>query len=78
MASAPVETKVTAATAGSAIGGLILWLTAKYLFEGENPPEIVMFVGSLVVPALITFVSGYMAAHTPRHDPAAGVGPGQD
>ncbi len=76
MHSAPIESKVTAASAGAAVSGLILWALAHWVFDGDNPPEVVVFVTTLLVPAVVTFVAGYASPHTPRADPdALGVDP---
>lgn len=68
--AAPVEKKVTAATAAAYLGstGLLAVLeTARDNAElvGWMPPGVTPFVLALV-PAAITFVSGWAARHTPR------------
>jgi hypothetical protein len=70
MATAPVETKVTAATAAAYVGSTALLggLTAvqdHHELVGWMPGALTPFVLSLV-PAAIAFVSGWMAKHTPR------------
>lgn len=70
MAAAPVEKKVTAATAAAYAGstGLLAALTAvqddarlvEWMPDGAAP-----FVLALV-PAAITFVAGWVAKHSPR------------
>ncbi|MEV8395908.1 MULTISPECIES: holin [unclassified Streptomyces] len=67
---APVETKVTAATAGTYIAstGILAGLAAlqddarllEWLPDGVTP-----FVVALI-PAAISFMAGYRAKHTPR------------
>ncbi|MFF1416580.1 holin [Streptomyces sp. NPDC058280] len=69
---APVEKKVTAASAGAYVGstGLLAALVAvqdnarlvEWMPDGLTP-----FVLALV-PAAITFVGGWAAKHTPRTD----------
>jgi len=75
MANAPVERKVTAATAAAYVGsaGLLGALAAvqdnarllEWMPDGLTP-----FVLALV-PTAITAVSGWMAKHTPRDDSSA-------
>lgn len=60
-----IETKVTAATFASASVGLVLWILATYVFGAEVPEPVAGFV-SAVVPAVVTFLAGYAASHTPR------------
>lgn len=70
MAAAPVETKVTAASAGAYVGstGLLAALVTvqdnarlvEWMPDGVTP-----FVLALI-PAAITFVGGWVAKHTPR------------
>ena len=64
---APIETKVTASTAGAAIAGLILWALGTYVFDGQTPAAVAAVV-ALLVPAAVTFAAGWLAPHTPRHD----------
>ncbi|MEV1063366.1 holin [Streptomyces sp. NPDC050263] len=68
--SAPVEKKVTAATAAAYVGstGLLASLEAvpdHAELVGWMPSALAPFVLALV-PAAITFVSGWAAKHTPR------------
>jgi hypothetical protein len=68
--AAPVEKKVTAATAAAYVGstGLLASLEAVQDHQelvGWMPPTLAPFVLALV-PACITFVSGWAAKHTPR------------
>lgn len=75
MASAPIETKVKAATAGvylSSVAGLGV-LEAVHdapLLIAWLPDWIEPFILGLV-PTAITAVAAYQARHTPRTDPAA-------
>ena len=67
----PVEKKVTASTAAAYVGstGLLAGLEAvqdNAELVGWMPPALAPFVLALV-PAAITFVSGWVAKHTPRH-----------
>ena len=66
----PIETKVTAATMAAAVAGLVLWVLETYVFDG-SVPEAVGAVVALAVPAVLTFLAGYQAKHTPRRDLAA-------
>lgn len=63
--SAPVETKVSAATIASAASGLGLWALQAYVFHGDVPLPVVAAVMT-IVPAVITFLAGWLAPHTPR------------
>ena len=68
--AAPVEKKVTAATAAAYVGstGLLAGLEAVQdhaELVGWMPSALAPFVLALV-PAAITFVSGWAAKHTPR------------
>lgn len=66
----PVETKVSAATAAAAASAFVAWLLRAYVFHGDLPPEVEVFV-DIVVIGLVTFIAGWLAPHTPRDDPAA-------
>ncbi|WP_046495095.1 hypothetical protein [Streptomyces odonnellii] len=70
MAAAPVEKKVTAATAGTYLGSTGLLASLAALQDNARllewlPDALSPFVLALV-PAAITFVAGYRARHTPR------------
>ena len=67
----PVETKVQAATVASAVSGLGLWALQTYVFHGEVPLPVLAAV-QVVVPAVVTFVAGWLAPHTPRPDLSSG------
>lgn len=71
MANAPVETKVKAATSASFIVGLIVALLNYTVGDshlmGSLPPW-AQTLAALVVPPLVTFLSGWQASHTPRAD----------
>lgn len=77
MANAPIERKVTVATAAAYVGsaGLLGALAAvqdhERLLEWM-PDGVTPFVLALI-PTAITAVSGWKAKHTPRTEPA---GPG--
>lgn len=72
--SAPVESKVKAATIGSGVGGataaLAEWALARYVFTG--PPDFGTVPGPvsaflvIVVPAACAYAGGWLARHTPR------------
>ncbi len=62
--SAPSK-KVTAATSGAAVAGLILFILGEYVFEGDNPEAVVGFV-LVAVPAALAFLSGYFTKRAPR------------
>lgn len=68
--AAPVEKKVTAATAGTYLGSTALLAALEAARDnaelvGWMPAGLTPFVLALV-PAAITFVSGWVAKHTPR------------
>jgi hypothetical protein len=68
--AAPVEKKVTAATAGTYVGSIGLLASLQAVQDnaelvGWMPSGLTPFVLALV-PAAITFVSGWAARHSPR------------
>ncbi|MFE4051248.1 holin [Streptomyces sp. YIM B13518] len=68
--AAPVEKKVTAATAATFVGSTALLGALEAVRDnaelvGWLPPALAPFVLALV-PTAITFVSGWAARHTPR------------
>ncbi len=69
MANAPVEKKVKAATSAATLVGLVIavlnWAVGDSSLLGSFPSWAQALV-VLIVPPLITFLSGYQAAHTPR------------
>jgi hypothetical protein len=70
MPTAPIERKVTAATAAAYLGstGLLASLTAlqdQPVLASWLPTWLAPFILP-VVPAVVTFVAGYQARHTPR------------
>jgi hypothetical protein len=71
----PVETKVRVSTTASTVLGLVLavmtWVQDSPDALG-NLPKWLQGALLLVVPPLVTFVSGYLAAHTARTDLNAG------
>ena len=66
----PVETKVKASTAASALAGLALWALGRYVFKGAVPDVVASWVYA-IIPAALTFGAGYLAKHTPRAAVAA-------
>jgi hypothetical protein len=69
---ARVETKVTAATAGSYLG-LLAVLTVLQAVNADLDligflPDAVETLAIPLLPGLITYVSGFMAKHTRRPD----------
>jgi hypothetical protein len=73
--AAPVETKVTAATAGAGVGAVlstfILWALDALVFKGAGVPEALVGVVTVVVSALSAYIAGWQAKHTTRPDLAA-------
>ncbi|MCF2130101.1 holin [Strepomyces sp. STD 3.1] len=68
--AAPVEKKVSAATAGTYVGSTALLAGLEAVEDQAElvswlPPGLAPFVLALV-PAAITFVSGWVAKHSPR------------
>lgn len=63
--SAPIETKVTAASVASGITGLVMWLLGNYFFKG-TPPDAVAGSVAVLAPLVVTFFAGYGAPHTRR------------
>ena len=59
------ETKVKAGTVASALSGLAIWALSTYAFHGPVP-EAVGAAVAVIVPALVTYLAGYLAKHTPR------------
>lgn len=56
-----VEVKVTAATVGAGLSGLLVATIAR-----SGMPAILRLVLSWAVPAIITALAGYLAPHTTR------------
>lgn len=71
VATAPVETKVQAATGAAVFVGigiaLLNWAVGDSQLMGSLPSWAQALV-TVVVPPLITFLSGWKAPHTPRPD----------
>lgn len=69
--AAPVETKVKAATGAALAVGVVVaflnWTEANSQLLGSLPSWLQAAV-TMVVPPLLTFLSGWQAAHTPRPD----------
>jgi hypothetical protein len=60
----PVETKVKAATATSAVAGFIIWVLQTYVFKAHPiDPTLESYI-YLGVPAVFAFVGGWWAKHT--------------
>lgn len=62
-----IEKKVTAATAASASITFVLWVLSHFVF-GAEVPDAVAGIVAVVVPAIVTFVAGYVTRHTNRPD----------
>ena len=73
--SGPIELKVSAATVAAAVSSLAVWALQTYVFGGDVPAE-VSGAMQVIVPAIITFVAGYLTKHTPRPDLTATPDPG--
>ena len=71
--AAPVERKVQAATAASAVSSLALWALSRYVFKGGDVPDVVTSWVYVIVASGVTFAAGYAARHTvlPGEPPAA-------
>lgn len=65
--SAPVEYKVSAATAGAALASLGMWALQTFVFHGDLPLPVSVAVQTLV-PAVVAFAAGWFTKHTPRPD----------
>lgn len=64
-----VEWKVKAATAASYIGGVVGLALLQLLTDGTYlyvVPEPYTTLLAPLIPAIVTFVAGYLTAHTPR------------
>ncbi|WP_030024873.1 hypothetical protein [Streptomyces monomycini] len=76
MPNAPVEMKVSAASAGTYLGSTALLATLTALQDDGGrllewmPAGLTPFVLALV-PTCVSFVAGWKAKHTPRSDSAA-------
>lgn len=60
-----IETKVKAATTAAAVTGFVVWLLATYVFKGTVPAPVSAVV-AVLIPAVVTFVTGYLAKHDAR------------
>jgi hypothetical protein len=71
VASAPIETKVKASTGAALLVGLAVaflnWAQGDSQLMGSLPPWL-QALAVLVVPPVVTFLSGWKASHTPRPD----------
>lgn len=63
------EPKVKAATAASASTAFVLWVLGTYVFQSDVPQPVSGLV-AVIVPALVTFVAGYVAPVANRSDRA--------
>jgi hypothetical protein len=70
MSTAPVETKVTAASTAAAVAGFTMWVLDRWVFEGDTPTPVRVLI-YVLIPGLATFAAGWFARHTPRTDPDA-------
>jgi hypothetical protein len=70
-ANAPIETKVKAATSAAFLVGLVIallnWGVGDSSLMGSLPAWAQTLI-TLVVPPVVTFLSGWQAQHTPRPD----------
>lgn len=68
----PIESKVKAATGGSAAGvalaGAILWLLDTYAFKADPVPDVIVALVWALIPVGLTFLGGFSARHTFRSD----------
>lgn len=64
----PIETKVTAATAGAAVAGALTVLIMNLLAKEPVDQTALQTVIAAVVTGAVTFVSGFWAKHTNRPD----------
>lgn len=71
VASEPVETKVKAATGAAVAVGLTVallnWIQGDSQLLGPLPAWAQAIV-AVVLPPVVTFLSGWQASHTPRPD----------
>ncbi|WP_327029697.1 hypothetical protein OG989_04025 [Micromonospora sp. NBC_01740] len=70
-ASAPVETKVKAASIATYLGSLALLAILNGVADANlisGLPDVVEVFVAPLVPTAIAFVAGYVAKHTPRRD----------
>lgn len=71
VATAPIETKVKAATGAAVLVGvgiaLLNWMVGDSQLMGSLPSW-AQALATIAVPPLITFLSGWKASHTPRTD----------
>lgn len=66
VSAGPIESKVTAATAGAAVSAVVLWALDTYVFVTDAIPAPVAGFAELIVLAGCTFGAGWLARHTPR------------
>jgi hypothetical protein len=70
MSTLKPEPKVVAATGGSALAGLVMWLLDAYVFHGSVPGPVGTFV-YITAPAVAALVAGWSAKHVDRGAPIA-------
>lgn len=70
---APVETKVKASAAGSALATVVCWLLNRYVFPDGMPAEISAAITVIIVSG-VTLGAGWLAKHTPRSSAEASPG----
>lgn len=73
--NAPVEAKVKAASSGAGISGaltvVVMYGLTMIPFIRDMPTEVMLAMLAIVAGAItygVSFVSGYLARHTPRPD----------
>jgi hypothetical protein len=72
--AAKVERKVTMATLGAYLGGVVILAVVNAFTSNDNQlllatlPDVVEPFLLPVVPAVVTFISGWASKHTPRPD----------
>jgi hypothetical protein len=67
----PIETKVTAATFGAALGGTLLWLVDTVVLTPDVLGDVPDPVGNLIMivgAGLGAWIAGFAAKHTHRPD----------
>jgi hypothetical protein len=69
-ASAPVESKVVAGAATTAVTGIITWVLVTFIFHRALQPELASMLPYLV-GAVLGPVAAYGAKHTPRIEEVA-------
>lgn len=65
--SGPLELKVSAASVGAVLSGLVVWALQTYAFRGDVPLPVDAAV-QVLIPAAVALGAGWLAKHTPRPD----------